>query len=289
MTLLLVFLISILFITVLLALLRLRFYQHQLDVEAYTKMQLLNKISILKQERAQSKEKRANTTTYHLNLRNTRQLLNQLLEEFKRDEKIKDFHIITTSQIAPKNPLYPFISAFDFIVITNIGMILMNIKSLKSKTFYHFDSQIPTTEEHDLNRMVGHYIAYQYHNQFQSDLKTSYTFNEIVSENNVTYEFHEYDPYQIAEKATQNIQEAVESFLEVPVSTIGVIYCVDQHGERIDGDAHPYSRIYTSENDQDIQHAIQELVDTSHTQLEGNTMQQLVSAFESHNEPSNHQ
>ncbi|PWZ43150.1 hypothetical protein DD862_14260, partial [Staphylococcus pseudintermedius] len=96
MSLLLWFLICVLFILVLLALLRLKFYQHQLDVEAYTKMQLLNKISILKQERYQSKEKRAITTTYHLNLRNTRQLLNHLLEDFKSDEKIKDFRIITT-------------------------------------------------------------------------------------------------------------------------------------------------------------------------------------------------
>ncbi|EQA5955737.1 hypothetical protein RNT89_01120 [Staphylococcus pseudintermedius] len=289
MSLLLWFLICVLFILVLLALLRLKFYQHQLDVEAYTKMQLLNKISILKQERYQSKEKRAITTTYHLNLRNTRQLLNHLLEDFKSDEKIKDFRIITTSQIAPKNPLFPFISEFDFIVITNVGMILMNIKSLKSKTFYHFDSRIPTTDEQDLNRIVGHYIAHQYHNQFQSDLKTSYTFNEIISENKITYEFHEYDPYQIADRATQNIQEAVESFVQVPVSTIGVIYCVDQRGERIDGDAQPYSRIYTSESETDIQYAIQALIDTSHTQLESHTMQQLVSSFENHHESSKHQ
>lgn len=288
MSLLLWFLICVLFILVLLAMLRLKFYQHKLDVEAYTKTQLLNKISILKQERYQSKEKHAITTTYHLNLRNTRQLLNQLLEDFKSDEKIKTFRIITTSQIAPKNPLFPLISEFDFIIITNVGMILMNIKSLKSKTFYHFEGHLPSPDEGDLNHIVGHYIAHQYHDQFQSHLKTSYTFNEIISENKITYEFHEYDPYQIAEKATQNIQEAVESFIQVPVSTIGVIYCVDQRGERIDGDAQPFSRIYTTENEKDIRFAIQELVDTSHTQLESDTMQRLVTAFENHHEPKKH-
>ncbi|WP_086427864.1 hypothetical protein [Staphylococcus cornubiensis] len=288
MSLLLWFLICVLFILVLLALLRLKFYQHKLDVEAYTKTQLLNKISILKQERYQSKDNRAVTTTYHLNLRNTRQLLNQLLEDFKSEDKIKDFRIITTSQIAPKNPLFPLISEFDFIIVTNVGMILMNIKSLKSKTFYHFKGQLPASDEHDLNRIVGHYIAHQYHTQFQSDLKTSYTFNEIISENKITYEFHEYDPYQIAEKSTQNIQEVVESFIQVPVSTIGVIYCVDQRGERIDGDAQPFSNIYTTENEKDIRFAIQELVDTSHTQLESDTMQQLVTAFENHHEPKKH-
>ncbi|HEC2172641.1 TPA: hypothetical protein R1915_000692 [Staphylococcus delphini] len=283
MSLLLWFLVCILFILVLLTLLRLKFYQHQLEVEAYTKKQLLNKISILKQERYPFKG-RANTTTYHLNLRNTKQVLNQLLENFKSEDKITDFRIMTTSQIAPKNPLFSLVSEFDFIVVTNVGMIMINIKSLKSKTFYHFEGKAPTTDEHDLNQIVGHYIANQYHQQFQSALKTSYTFNEVITENKITYEFHEYDPYQLAEKASQNIQDAVEALVEVPVSTIGIIYCVDQLGERIEGDTKPYSRIYTSENEKDLQFAIQQLVDTSRTLLAHNKMQQIISAFENHHE-----
>ncbi|ARJ51774.1 hypothetical protein [Staphylococcus lutrae] len=282
-------LVSGLIILTLLCFLRIKFYQSQLEVESYTKTQLLNKISILKQERHQSKEKHhlsTASTTYHLNLRNTKQILTQLLDEFKYTEKITDYHIITTSQIAPKNPLYALVTAFDFIVVTNIGLMLINIKSLKSKTFYHFAGQSQATNENELNQIVGHYLAHQYHQQFQSNLNTFYTFNEVVQENQITYVFQPYDPYQIAEKATHNIQEAIESLLEVPVSTMGIIYCVEQHAERIDGDAKPTGPVYTSENEHDLRSVIQHLIDTSHTQLSNTKRQQLVTALENHHEPN---
>ncbi|AKS69359.1 hypothetical protein RN70_07470 [Staphylococcus schleiferi] len=268
--------ISALFIIVLLSLLRVKFYQNKLEVELYTKSQLLNKISKMKQEKHQFQTKEKDSSEYHLDLRRAKQTLTQDLDALVDDEKIRHYRIFTTSQIAPKNTIYPFISQFDILVVTNIGLILLNLKALKAKTFYHFEGRIPLKDESDIHQIVGHYIAHQYHNQFQSELRTHYTFSENIHENEVTYQFNKYDPYEMAEKATQNLQMHFESLVDVPVSTIGVIYCAKQNGERIDGDATPYSQVYTCENNQDFQNALQQFIATTHTNLSDASYEQVI-------------
>lgn len=97
----------------------------------------------------------------------------------------------------------------------------------------------------------------------------------------MTYQFNKYDPYEMAEKATQNLQTHFESLVDVPVSTIGVIYCAKQNGERIDGDATPYSQVYTCENNQDFKNALQQFIATTHSNLSDASYEQVIQNLES--------
>ncbi len=105
----------------------------------------------------------------------------------EKNGKLKYYDIIVTSNLATKHPFFEYARSFDFIIVSDIGLVNVDVKSWGEKTFYHFD--VP--DEHDtemsnsnIEKVVGHYISQQYHDQFNHQESLSILlqkqFNQIV-------------------------------------------------------------------------------------------------------------
>lgn len=219
--------------------------KHKLDTEIYSKNQLVNKISMVTSENTHLKNQMldidANNDTYHHGLRKAKQVLNEILSQYKTDAQIKFYDIIATSNLAVKHPLFEYARTFDYIVITDKGLFNINVKNWKQKTFYHFnaDSNLETLSNNDdtVNQTVGRYIANQYHSQFQTTRKTNYTFIERIKNNSVIFEFYNYDPYEQSSQNAKVLEDKINEHLKRQIKSIGLVYFTDGSVNIIDGPA----------------------------------------------------
>ena len=67
------------------------------------------------------------------------------------------------------------------------------MSKLEAKTFYHFDASVKDelnlSSFSSIDQVIGHYIAKQYHSQFNSTRQEIYTFIEKIQSNRVIFDF----------------------------------------------------------------------------------------------------
>ena len=221
-----------------------RAMQSKLDSERYAKDQVIRKMSTIKQENTQLKNQilniDANKDTYHHGIRKARQDLHEILAKYQEQGQIQYYEILPTSNLAVKHPLFEYARTFDYIVITDKGIFNIDVKNWKQKTFYHFTVD-PNKEYLDAPKstddVVGHYIASEFHNQFQSTRPTTYTFIERIRNNSIVYDFYQHDPFERAAMNAKVIEERIEQKLNQFVPCIGLVYFTDGSVNIIDGPA----------------------------------------------------
>lgn len=169
-----------------------RYSNSKIDTEVYARKQLIKKNKALSAENAELRSQMlsSNNDVGHHAYKNAKRELRKILDSYLENGKLKYYDIIVTSNLATKHPFFEYARSFDFIIVSDIGLINVDVKSWGEKTFYHFD--VP--DEHDteisnsnIEKVVGHYISQQYHDQFNSSRKSIYTFTETVQPNRVIY------------------------------------------------------------------------------------------------------
>lgn len=140
-----IILIIIIVILILAFVLNQRYMQDRIDTEVYAKNQMVSKNSLLSKENLELKNKilSSNNEISPHSKRNAKRELQDILDRFKALGKLKYYNIITTSNLATKHPLFEYARTFDYIVVSDVGLINIDVKSWKQKTFYHFD--LPTS------------------------------------------------------------------------------------------------------------------------------------------------
>ncbi|MEJ7448142.1 NERD domain-containing protein, partial [Staphylococcus epidermidis] len=74
--------------------------------------------------------------------KNAKREVKEILESFKKNGQLKYYEIIQTSKLATKHPFFEYLRTFDFIVVSDVGLINIDVKNWKQKTFYHFDASV---------------------------------------------------------------------------------------------------------------------------------------------------
>ncbi|MCU5745604.1 hypothetical protein N9R04_02565 [Staphylococcus sp. SQ8-PEA] len=219
-----------------------RAMQGKLETERYAKGQLVNKLGTMKNENMQLKNQilniDGNKDTYHHGIRKARQDLYEILGEFNENQAINHYEIVPTSNLAVRHPLFDIARTFDYIVLTDKGIFNIDVKNWKQKTFYHFTvdpNQEITTHSRSIHDVVGHYIAKEFHNQFQSTRPTTYTFIERIKNNSIIYDFYQHDPFERAAQNAQIMEEKLGSQFNQVISSIGLVYFTDGSVNIIDG------------------------------------------------------
>lgn len=235
-----IILIIIIVILILAFVLNQRYMQDRIDTEVYAKNQMVSKNSLLSKENLELKNKilSSNNEISPHSKRNAKRELQDILDRFKALGKLKYYNIITTSNLATKHPLFEYARTFDYIVVSDVGLINIDVKSWKQKTFYHFD--LPTSDHlegdnQSVEQIVGHYISKQYHSQFDSNRNEIYTFIEKIQNNRVIYEFYQHDPYEQAAINAKILKDGIEKYFNHKVQSIGVIYFSDGSVNIIEG------------------------------------------------------
>lgn len=215
--------------------------QNQIDTESYARQQLMNRISKLKADNANLKSQLQgdDEMIHQSTLRNAKHVLTDILERQKAHNHITQYQIITTSNIAVKHPAFNIARPFDYIVITDAGIFNVDVKNWKQKTFYHFDvdAEKPMLhpEAHNLEQIVGQYIASRYHEQHSTAKQRTYTFIERIKNHRIVYDFYDYDPYQKASASSKAIKDHLEQKFNHKVQSIGLVYFNDGSVNLIDG------------------------------------------------------
>lgn len=218
-----------------------RYMQSRIDTEAYAKNQLASKNSLLSQENLDLKNKMLisnNDVDTHAK-RNSKRVLRDILDSYVDKNQLKYYEIITTSTLATKHPLFEYARTFDFIIISDVGLINVDVKNWKQKTFYHFDAstsdELNIEDFQSVDQVIGHYVAKQYHSQFNSTRNEVYTFIEKIHNNRVIYDFYENDPYQHASQNAKYLKDQIENHFNHKIQSIGVVYFNDGSVNIIEG------------------------------------------------------
>ncbi|WP_114603437.1 hypothetical protein [Staphylococcus sp. EZ-P03] len=239
--------------------------QHRLDTEIYSKNQLVSKVNSLRSEITSLRNQIINdgSQQHHYGVRKAKQALKNVMQSFKDEGKIEFFHIVSTGNVAVKHPLFNFLRTFDYVVITNKGLLNIDVKNWKEKTFYHFsaepEKEIDTNVE-DINQIVGHYIADQYQSQFQSTREDIYTFTEKVKSNSVTFDFYDYDPYLTAATNSKELKDAYEQNFNKKISSVGLVYFNDGSVNIIDGPTERQKYVATATSKHHLKDAIEGII-----------------------------
>ena len=192
--------------------------QHRLDTEVYSKNQLVSKVNTLRSEVTSLRNEMINDNNHqqhHYGIRKAKQALTDILEKFKEEGKINFFTIFSTGNLAVKHPLFEQLRTFDYIVITDKGLLNIDVKNWKEKllSFQCRSGKRNKTESESLDQIIGHYIADQYQSQFQSSRRDVYTFTEKIKNNRVEFDFYDYDPYLAAAVNSKELKDAYEKTL----------------------------------------------------------------------------
>ena len=171
-----------------------KFMKDRIETEEYARNQLISKNSTLSEENLSLKNQMLSTNNdvgQHA-FKNAKRELRKILNRFKEEGRLRSFTIVPTSNLAVKHPLFEYARSFDFIIITDVGLINVDVKNWNQKTFYHFDVPDQHLEEgqpqYNTEKVVGHYISNRYHSQFKTTRSGVYTFIEILQDNRVIYE-----------------------------------------------------------------------------------------------------
>ncbi|MFO3689483.1 hypothetical protein [Staphylococcus felis] len=282
-TTLLLILISVFTLILILFIIRIKYYHNRLDVAKYTHSQLINKISRIQHEHQLTSPNHPNDhPEYHFNLRKVKQQLIDILDAYKLDSDLKEYHIIATSQIAKKNSLYAYIHYFDYIIVTNIGIVLIDIKTLKNKTFLHFNGGRSFKTEDDVDKTIAQYLANRYHAQFNTNMTTPYTFSEKVTQNGIQFQFDKYDPWMISKKSITYLNDYFESSLDIAMTTKSYIYCIQENTRLIVGDVQSDENVSICRNKDALNTAIHHLIKTSRSNFSSQNITYIVNSFLKH-------
>lgn len=218
-----------------------RYMKDRVETEEYARNQLIAKNSTLSEENLALKNQMlsSNNDVGHHAFKNAKRELQKILDRFKENGRLKTYSIVSTNNLAVKHPLFEYARSFDFIIVTDVGLINVDVKNWNQKTFYHFDVPDKHFEEknhpYDTDQIVGHYVSSRYHSQFNTTRTGVYTFTEILQDNRVIYEFYDQDPYQQAANNAKALKDQIESDYQFKIQSIGVVYFSDGSVNIIEG------------------------------------------------------
>ncbi|MDM7882104.1 hypothetical protein BUZ39_02605 [Staphylococcus haemolyticus] len=279
-----IILVVIIVILILAFILNQRYMQDRVDTEVYARNQMVTKNASLSNENLELKNQMLssnNDVSSHAK-RNAKHVLTGILDKYKDEGKLKFYDIITTSNLATKHPFFEYARTFDYIVVSDVGLINIDVKNWKQKTFYHFDApvdddmQIDTT---DVNQIVGHYVSKQYHSQFDSPRSEIYTFIEKIQSNRVIYEFYDHDPYEQAAINSKILKDGIENHFNHKVQSNGVVYFSDGSVNIIEGSDERAQYVDTVSTKSSLEAVIKNAIDLSKHPLSEEQVTKIVNSF----------
>ncbi|MCJ1656445.1 hypothetical protein MT340_007655 [Staphylococcus sp. NRL 16/872] len=279
-----VILIVIIIVLILAFILNQRYMQDRVDTEMYARNQMITKNSALSKENLDLKNQMLSTNkeiSPHAKS-NAKRELREILDNYITEGKLKFYHIITTSNLATKHPLFEYARTFDFIVISDVGLINIDVKKWNQKTFYHFNAPVDdkmVIDTSDVNQIVGHYISKQYHNQFNSPRSEIYTFIEEVQNNRVIYEFYNHDPYEQAAINSKSLKDNIEKKFNHKIQSIGIIYFSDGSVNIIEGTQEREKYVDTVSTKYSLEHVIKNAIEFSKHPLTEAQATKIVTSF----------
>lgn len=261
-----------------------RYNNSKIDTEVYSRKQLAKKNQSLSDENAALKKQmlNSNNDVGHHAFKNAQRELQKILDSFVEENKIKHYTIITTSNLATKHPFFEYVRSFDFIIVSDVGLINVDVKNWNEKTFYHFDvpdEHATDSADKDIDKLVGHYISEQYHKQFNSSASGVYTFTETVQQNRVTYDFYDHDPYQRAANNAKSLKDHLEQELNFKIQSVGVIYFSDGSVNIIQGSEERDKYVDTVSTKSSLQHVINETINLSKHPLSEQQVNNISETF----------
>lgn len=283
-----VILLIIIFLLIIALYLDHRFMQNKLDTETYAKTQLVRKISTVSTENTNLRNQMlnidANNDKHHHGIRKAKQDLNDIMNKLVANNKLNNFEIVSTSNLAVKHPFFEYARPFDYIVITEKGLFNIDVKNWKQKTFYHFNVDPEQDDDINLNdktedQIVGRYIANKFHSQFNSTRMTSYTFIERIKKDTVIFDFYSQDPYKEAAYNTKMLQERIKERANHNIKNVGLVYFTDGSVNLIDGPTEREKYVETVSSKSSLKDVIEETVTTAEESLSKDEFDRLVSRF----------
>ncbi|HCG76104.1 NERD domain-containing protein [Staphylococcus caprae] len=265
-----------------------RYMKDRVETEEYARNQLIAKNSILSEENLSLKNQMlsSNNDVGHHAFKNAKRELQKILDRFIEQGRLKSYTIIPTSNLAIKHPLFEYARSFDFIIITEVGLINVDVKNWNQKTFYHFDVPDKHAEEgsnqYNTDKVVGHYISSRYHSQFNTTRSGVYTFTEILQDNRVIYEFYDHDPYQQAANNAKALKDQIEKDYQFKIQSIGVIYFSDGSVNIIEGSDESDKYVDTVSTRSSLEKVIDEAVQLSKHPLNDNQIEEISNSFKQH-------
>ncbi|MBF7017218.1 hypothetical protein [Staphylococcus durrellii] len=265
-----------------------RFMQNKLDTEIYAKTQLVRKISTVSTENTNLRNQMlnfdANNDKHHHGIRKAKQDLNEIMNKLVDSNKLNNFEIISTSNLAVKHPFFEYARPFDYIVITEKGLFNIDVKNWRQKTFYHFNVDPEQDKNNDIidkteDQIVGRYIANKFHSQFNSTRMTSYTFIERIKNDTVIFDFYSQDPYKEAAYNTKILQEKIKERVNHSIKNIGLVYFTDGSVNLIDGPTEREKYVETVSSKSSLKDIIEETVTTAEESLSKEQFDRLVERF----------
>lgn len=262
-----------------------QYLKSRVETEEYAKNQIVAKNSALSEENLSLKNQMLSTNkgiSPHA-FKNAKRDLRGILDKFVESGQLKVYNIIATSNLATKHPLFDYVRSFDFIIVTDVGLINVDVKHWNQKTFYHFD--VPdkhiNLDQQPLNRdkIVGHYISEQYHKQFNTTREGVYTFIEMLQDNRVIYEFYDYDPYQQAANNAKALKDQIESQFNFKIQSIGVVYFNDGTVNIIEGSEESDKYVDTVSTKSSLEKVINDAVTLSKHPLTKDQVEQITQQF----------
>ena len=265
-----------------------KFMKDRVETEEYARNQLISKNSILSEENLSLKNQMLSTNNdvgQHA-FKNAKRELRKILNRFKEEGRLRSYTIVPTSNLAVKHPLFEYARSFDFIIITDVGLINVDVKNWNQKTFYHFDVPDQHLEEgqpqYNTEKVVGHYISNRYHSQFKTTRSGVYTFIEILQDNRVIYEFYDHDPYDKAANNAKALKDKIENDYNFKIQSIGVIYFSDGSVNIIEGSDESDKYVDTLSTPISLEKVIEEAIDLSKHPLTDKQIEEISESFKQH-------
>lgn len=262
-----------------------RYMKDRVETEEYARNQLIAKISTLSEENLALKNQMlsSNNDVGHHAFKNAKRELQKILDRFKENGRLKTYSIVSTNNLAVKHPLFEYARSFDFIIVTDVGLINVDVKNWNQKTFYHFDVPDKHFEEknhpYDTDQIVGHYVSSRYHSQFNTTRTGVYTFTEILQDNRVIYEFYDQDPYQQAANNAKALKDQIESDYQFKIQSIGVVYFSDGSVNIIEGSDESDKYVDTVSTQSSLEKVIEDAIQLSKHPLNDEQVQEISESF----------
>ncbi len=125
-------------------------------------------------------------------------------------------------------------------------------------------------DEHDteisnsnIEKVVGHYISQQYHDQFNYIKKVYLYFYRNSSTKSCYYDFYDYDPYQLAANNAKALKDHIEQNFNFKVQSTGVIYFSDGTVNIIQGSEERDKYVDTVSTKSSLRRIISEAIELS--------------------------
>ena len=257
----------------------------RVETEEYARNQLIAKNSTLSEENLALKNQMlsSNNDVGHHAFKNAKRELQKILDRFKENGRLKTYSIVSTNNLAVKHPLFEYARSFDFIIVTDVGLINVDVKNWNQKTFYHFDVPDKHFEEknhpYDTDQIVGHYVSSRYYSQFNTTRTGVYTFTEILQDNRVIYEFYDQDPYQQAANNAKALKDQIESDYQFKIQSIGVVYFSDGSVNIIEGSDESDKYVDTVSTQSSLEKVIEDAIQLSKHPLNDEQVQEISESF----------